>query len=259
MGTLRVTKEQIEAEFPGLKICCDDISLAALVDLIGINKTLIIADECYNSLKIPAKFALACARRVQDDKSKKILDDIEELFNFENANWFDWDKLNSKYKPWCIDYTREVFDTMTIRRGAVSAIKTRLLCINASNDYILDEMAWQEDDLTRIIESSATNKRGSTMKYKIRPGTPETVIYLDFGCGLLLDYSRFPSKSAVWLHCAENEPWVRKSLLLIGCNKRPEIQDIFIDHLHEFTREDVLAAAQAGETWPVLLGYVEPI
>jgi hypothetical protein len=153
MGNLRVTKEQIEAEFPGLKICCDDISLAALVDSLGIDKTLIIADECYNSLKIPARFALACARRIQDADSKNILDDIEELFQFEHAAWSDWVKLHDKYKPWPFEYTRAVFDTMTVRHGATGAIKTRLLFINASNDYILDVLAWQENDLTRIIES----------------------------------------------------------------------------------------------------------
>jgi hypothetical protein len=153
MGNLRVTRVQVEAEFPGLDICCNDINLSALVDSLGIDKTLIIADECYNSLKIPARFALACARRIQDDESKKILDDIEEIFKFKHADWSDWVGLHAKYKPWRFDYTRATFDTMTTRHGATSAIKTRLLCINASNDYILDVLAWQEDDLTRIIES----------------------------------------------------------------------------------------------------------
>jgi hypothetical protein len=153
MSDLRVTREQVEAAVLGLDICCDDISLAALVDLLGINRTLLIADECYNSLKIPALFALACARRIQNAETKKILDDIEELFQFEYTTWSDWVKLHDKYKPWQFDYTRTVFDTMTLQRGAIRAIETRLLCINESDNYILDEIAWQDEALTRIIES----------------------------------------------------------------------------------------------------------
>jgi hypothetical protein len=85
------------------------------------------------------------------------------------------------------------------------------------------------------------------MNYKIRPSTPETVIYMDFGDGLLLDYSRFPSKLAAWQEL-KRANWVKRA-----------IEQIVMDKMHEFTREDVLAAAQAGEAWPVLLGYVEPI
>lgn len=164
MGNLRVTREQIEAEFPGLKICCDDISLAALVDLIGINKTLIIADECYNGLKIPALFALACARKVQDDQTKKILDDLENFLIGQSSTRSDMGKIADKINHWqTLGYAGSETAFYAVRAAlyplysAVDAHRASGCCL-ASADNLDAEKQWQESELIRIIESTNTKK-----------------------------------------------------------------------------------------------------
>jgi hypothetical protein len=159
MSNLRVTREQVEAAVLGLDICCDDINLAALVQLIGIDNTLTLASKYYHSLKIPARFALACARRVQNEETKKVLDDLENFLISQSVTSEDLVKeAEDLSRENELEYNaiyHALYSAISYTSDAIHAYHAQGFCAAlVSEEKTWAEIGRQEFILIQIIESA---------------------------------------------------------------------------------------------------------
>ena len=93
------------------------------------------------------------------------------------------------------------------------------------------------------------------MTYQITETCPDQVLIQHLESGDY-DYSEFSTPEQAWSESESEERWVKEFVDEYGPEVIYRCRQEFFDSLREYSRQEILEAAQAGYDWPMELGFI---